>query len=74
MQLPGESDGLDLACAVRDRWPDIAVLVTSGHFGPDGPDDLPAALSFLAKPWTAKTLLAGLRQSIDGRAPPHALS
>lgn len=62
IQVPGERDGIDLVCTVRDRWPEVAVMVTSGRFGATGPDDLPAAVSFLPKPWTAKTLLEKMRK------------
>src|ERR1700746_1118000 len=30
IQMPGSMDGLLLAAIVRDRWPPIALLVTSG--------------------------------------------
>ena len=66
VQIPGEQDGIDLVCAVRDRWPGIAVMVTSGRFGATGPDDLPPNLTFLPKPWTAKALLAGLQEALRG--------
>ena len=31
VQMPGSMDGLHLAEAVRDRWPPIAIVVTSGQ-------------------------------------------
>ena len=66
VQIPGEQDGIDLVCAVRDRWPEIAVLVTSGRFGALGPDDLPSRLRFLPKPWTAKNLMAAVGELLRG--------
>ena len=31
IHMPGSIDGLKLAHAVRDRWPPIKIIVTSGH-------------------------------------------
>lgn len=31
IDMPGSMDGLMLAAAVRDRWPPITIIVTSGH-------------------------------------------
>ena len=31
IQMPGSMDGLKLAHAVRDRWPPIKIIVTSGR-------------------------------------------
>src|SRR5580700_2917182 len=40
IQMPGSMDGLKLAKAVRDRWPPIHIVATSGHVTVDE-DDLP---------------------------------
>src|ERR1700710_405093 len=31
IQMPGSMDGSKLAAAVRDRWPPIKIVATSGH-------------------------------------------
>lgn len=31
IDMPGSMDGLLLAAAVRDRWPPIEIILTSGH-------------------------------------------
>ena len=31
IDMPGTMDGLALAAAVRDRWPPVKIVVTSGH-------------------------------------------
>lgn len=31
IDMPGDMDGLRLAAFVRDRWPPIKVIITSGH-------------------------------------------
>jgi two-component system, response regulator PdtaR len=51
VRMPGSMDGLALAQCVRDRWPPIKIVVTSGHLAiKDG--DLPAGGIFIAKPYT----------------------
>ena len=54
IDMPGSIDGLKLAAAVRDRWPPIQVIVTSGKTTPSG---LPDKVDFVAKPYTANSLL-----------------
>ncbi|WP_281280387.1 response regulator, partial [Pelagibacterium montanilacus] len=31
IDMPGSMDGLKLAAAVRDRWPPVKIIVTSGR-------------------------------------------
>lgn len=50
VDMPGGMDGLRLAAMVRDRWPPIAIIVTSGHRNVDG-GHLPAKALFLPKPY-----------------------
>jgi CheY-like chemotaxis protein len=61
VQMPGSMDGLKLANFVRDRWPPIKILATSG-FVRVGPDDLPAGSFFLAKPYRGPEVVATLRK------------
>ncbi len=50
IQMPGSMDGLKLAHAIRDRWPPVAIIVTSGQVRPaDG--ILPENVPFLGKPY-----------------------
>ncbi len=48
IQMPGSMDGLKLAAAVRDRWPPIKIVATSGQVKL-GHDDLPEGGLFFAK-------------------------
>lgn len=60
IEMPGSMDGLKLARAVRDRWPPVAIIVTSGHIRPK-PEDLPRDVTFIPKPYPeAKVLEAVL--------------
>jgi two-component system, response regulator PdtaR len=60
IQMPGSMDGLKLARFVRDRWPPIKIIATSGHV-PVKDDDLPAGSVFLPKPYRGAEVVATLR-------------
>src|ERR1700681_3745100 len=60
IQMPGSMDGLKLARFVRDRWPPIKIVATSGHVTVDE-DDLPEGSRFVPKPYRAEQIVATLR-------------
>jgi two-component system, response regulator PdtaR len=48
--VPGAIDGFELARVIRERWPEIGVVLTSGHSDPSsGP--VPDGAAFVAKPY-----------------------
>jgi CheY-like chemotaxis protein len=55
IQMPGSMDGLRLAHAVRDRWPPVELIVTSGHCQIEA-NDLPDRGRFIAKPYDVHAL------------------
>lgn len=55
IEMPGSMDGLRLAHAVRDRWPPVELIVTSGKFQ-IAADDLPDRGRFIAKPYDVGAL------------------
>jgi CheY-like chemotaxis protein len=61
VDMPGGMDGLKLAAAIRDRWPPIEVIVTSGKSLPEG-IDLPARVIFIPKPFDMKRLKSALHE------------
>jgi CheY-like chemotaxis protein len=61
IEMPGSMDGLELACAIRHRWPRIEVVVTSGKWTPHA-DELPDRSRFMPKPYSLSDL-TGLLQS-----------
>jgi CheY-like chemotaxis protein len=61
IQMPGSMDGLKLARFVRDRWPPIKIVATSGRVTVDD-DDLPDGSVFLPKPYRGAQVVAILRQ------------
>src|SRR6185295_10822036 len=50
VEMPGSMDGYALARTVHARWPDIAIVTTSGRRTP-GTGDLPAGGRFMVKPY-----------------------
>ena len=60
MHMPGSLDGLKLAHAVRNRWPPIKIIVTSGH-GRVSEEDLPTGGRFFAKPYDLEEITNTLR-------------
>jgi CheY-like chemotaxis protein len=63
VQMPGSMDGLRLARVVRNRWPPVALVVTSGQ-RQIAPADLPSGGRFLGKPYRPSQVEAVLRQLI----------
>lgn len=61
IDMPGSMDGLKLARAVRDRWPPIELILTSGHF--DVPvSDIPKGGLFFSKPYRDEELVSALHK------------
>lgn len=73
VRMPGSMDGLALAEAVRDRWPDKVIVIASAHMSrPEVARGLDAML--LQKPFTPHELIsvlegATLRREL-ARTPP----
>jgi CheY-like chemotaxis protein len=60
VNMPGSMDGLKLAHFVRDRWPPIRLIVTSGHLAiPD--QAIPSGGRFFPKPYRYGELVQTLR-------------
>ena len=63
INLPGSMDGLKLAAAVRDRWPPVEFIVTSGRRTPTA-DELPERGLFISKPYSNHQVIHGLGELI----------
>jgi DNA-binding NtrC family response regulator len=59
VRMPGTMDGLKLAHVVRERWPPIRLIVTSGHFVAAA-HEMPTGSLFLAKPYTPTQISTAL--------------
>lgn len=61
VDMPGGVDGLKLAASVRDRWPPIKIVVTSGHRKVDV-NALPVEACFVAKPYDPLAVIRSIRE------------
>jgi DNA-binding NtrC family response regulator len=53
VNLAGDMNGVELANLVRQKYPNVAVIVTSGLTAPE----MPADMVFMQKPWRALDVL-----------------
>jgi len=63
IQMPGSMDGLRLAHAVRDRWPPVELIVTSGRCHIRA-NDLPDRGRFIAKPYDFDALSQAFQEMV----------
>ena len=61
VHMPGSMDGLKLAHAVRNRWPPIKIIVTSGQRMATE-NELPDGGRFFAKPYSPVEIRGALRE------------
>lgn len=55
IEMPGSMDGLKLAAFIRDRWPPVEIIITSGRVPADDVT-LPDRGVFLQKPYRPQEL------------------
>jgi nitrogen-specific signal transduction histidine kinase/ActR/RegA family two-component response regulator len=67
--MAGKLDGIDLATAVIERWPETRVILTSGFANAniDRDHPLPRNVRLLSKPYRREALALTLREVLDGR-------
>jgi CheY-like chemotaxis protein len=58
VDMPGSMDGLKLAAAVRDRWPPVHIIITTGKVRPL---EIPANAMFIPKPYLARHVVAAMK-------------
>lgn len=64
VQMPGTMDGLRLAKFIRDRWPPIKIVATSGRLRVVE-EDLPKGSIFVPKPYSPEQIIRTFRQLTD---------
>ena len=67
VNMPGEIDGLDLAHVVRERWPHIGLIVTSGAVRA-AEIELPEQGLFIPKPYPPEAVARTIRQLLGASA------
>ena len=58
IDMPGSMDGLKLAACVRDRWPPIHIIITTGKARPR---EIPANALFIPKPYVGRADIDAVR-------------
>ena len=64
IDMPGSMDGLKLSAAVRNRWPPVRIVVTSGHRVVTR-TDLPEGSLFYPKPYDHAAITTSLRDFLS---------
>ena len=64
IHMAGSMDGLEMAHAVRGRWPPVRFLIVSGHRRLT-PDQLPEESRFFSKPYDAEEIARSLDALAD---------
>jgi signal transduction histidine kinase/CheY-like chemotaxis protein len=70
--MPGEINGIDLANIVRERWPRLRLVVTSGYAERLAAEGLRDDVVFLNKPYRPLDLVARVKSTLEGK--PHQVS
>jgi CheY-like chemotaxis protein len=65
IQMPGSMDGLRLAACVRDRWPPIQLIVTSGQRRV-AKDEMPTGSRFIEKPYQSHQIIQTIAELVRG--------
>jgi CheY-like chemotaxis protein len=66
LSMPGSMDGLEFAAAIRMRFPDLPVILTTGHVGVLSGRRLPDGVRFVGKPHSRTGIAAAVRQALAG--------
>jgi PAS domain S-box-containing protein len=65
--MPGKADGLDLASTVRERWPGMKILLTSGFPNNDEALNMrDLGIGLLSKPYQREELARAIRYALSG--------
>jgi two-component system, response regulator PdtaR len=58
IDMPGSMNGLRLAAAVRDRWPPIHIIITTGK---TRPETMPIDALFIPKPYIGSNIVTAMK-------------
>jgi len=61
IDMPRGMDGMKMAAVIRDRWPPIEIILTSGKLRPS-PDQMPTRGVFFSKPFQEQDVIAEMRR------------
>jgi CheY-like chemotaxis protein len=64
VEMPGGMNGYELAYRVKEQWPNIQIIISSGRSWPNA-DDMPADSIFLPKPVPTERLIDEVKKAVD---------
>ena len=67
INMPGSMDGIRLAHCVRERWPPVQFIVTSGQMK-FGEAELPHGSAFLGKPYSPEEVVRKIEKMFEANA------
>ena len=70
--MPGRMNGLDLAGEVQSRWPEVAVVVTSGRLVSEA--ELPDGSMFMLKPYAVTDMIETVQEDAIASELAHELA
>ena len=62
VRMPGEMDGVDLAYAIRDGFPEIHVILVSGYACTESAKARLGSFQFIQKPFTPAAILEAVKK------------
>ena len=68
IEMPPGMNGMSLAGEITQRWPGVAVLISSGKMRPAS-SDLPPGARFLPKPYAPDVLVQAIRDMVRRKRP-----
>jgi len=66
VDMPGDMDGIMLAAYIRDRWPPLKIIVTSGYRRVS-PDEIPTESCFFSKPYDTDGIVTTITRMLSGQ-------
>lgn len=72
VDMPGTINGFALARHVAAHWPQIEIVIASGHMAPEE-GDMPEKATFITKPFNQRTVLKHLAQILPDERKPEPL-
>ena len=72
VDMPGKTNGFALARHVAELWPDIEIVIASGHVLPNA-GEMPDKATFLSKPFNQSVVHDHLRTMLPDNKKPEPL-
>jgi len=65
IEMPGDMDGIDLACSVKAAFPAVPVIIVSGYADGEKLARLPKDIQFISKPFVSGAIVHAARKTVE---------